>query len=230
MKKCIGLIVGFALLFWNLPAFAVPSLQLDIGGGYYNTTGDPRYNDETIVSMGDVFTLYALMNEKKKQTSLADDYFISMALFPQIPLTSPSPNFGSFIFEGQTIDVIGDMMYGNPGIPSHGVYDTYYKLYEFKFNANNQVGIYNTQDYPGQFTNFYPGAGLYYASFAVDTTNLSDAVSIHFDLFNKNTEAPFSHDADAQSDPPPPVPEPLTILLLGFGLVGLAGVRRKFKK
>jgi hypothetical protein len=227
MKKCFGLLAGFALLIWSLPAFAVPVLQLDIGGGYYNTTGDPRYNDETVVSTGDVFTLYALMQEGNK-TSLDDTYYISMALFPHIPLTSPSPNFGSFTFEGQTILVGGDMVYGNPGIPSHGVFDTYYKLYEFKFDAANHVGLYNTQDNPGQFNKFYPGAGLYYAAFAVDTTNLSDAVSIHFDLFNNNKNAPFSHDADAQSDPPP-VPEPASLLLLGLGIVGIAVGTRRFR-
>jgi hypothetical protein len=225
MKRFIGLLVGFALVTWSWPVFAVPNLQLDIRGGFYSDN-DPRYENNTIVSSGDVFTLYALMQESKKKTSLKDDYFISIALYPSVTETSPLPDFGSFIFAGQTIDAVGDMMYGNPGIPSHGVFDTYYVLHKFQFNEAVQTAVYNTQENPG--ANFTPGAGLYYVAFDVDTTNLSDAYSLHFDLFNKSVHAPFSH--DAQSDPPlTGVPEPATLLLLGLGIISVAGCARRYE-
>jgi hypothetical protein len=66
------------------------------------------------------------------------------------------------------------------------------------------------------------------AAFDVDTIELRDDFSIHFDLFNSNVNAPFSH--DAQSDPPTLVSEPTTSLLLGLGLIGVVGVKRKLKK
>jgi hypothetical protein len=237
MNKRVPSLCCFAMLIWSVPAFAVPVLQLDIGGGWYNRIGDPfydsRYDNETIVSKGDSFILYALMKLQPGKTSLSEDYTIAMALYPPVPELTPRPNYGSFIFDGNTYGVTADMAYGTPAydkkgtLPTHDVYPTYYKTVTFNFVAGNTVGEYDTQLHPGEFKQFLGGSGLYYAAFVVDTSGLSDEVSIHFDLYDKRAFAPFSHDGDAQSDPPPPVPEPASLLLLCLGLAGLAGVKRR---
>ncbi|MCI0504888.1 MAG: choice-of-anchor N protein [Gammaproteobacteria bacterium] len=120
-------------------------------------------------------------------------------------------------------------------LASHGIFDTYFEIYEFQFNGD--IGtIFDTQ--PGQI-----GSGDGYTeSFDITINSLLGGLAgIHFDLFTVqgsrydpamtgsdrnlvNAFAPFSHDAESCCTTS--VPEPATAFLLGLGLLGLARARK----
>lgn len=232
MKKMLISVMIATCLLWASCVFAIPTLQLDISNAVYDDGPDVK----TVISTGDSFTLYALLN---RPGDYSGDFYISAAVTPAFsaPL-SPKPDLGAFTFAGQEILVTDGMVWGTPpldqakndDLSGHGAFPTYFKVFEFFFD-NNTVDAYDVEAFYTDPNYVGPSEGyLYSKAFEVDVSGLVDGYEIHFDLYNLNADgsvdqnAPFSHDAQSGAIP---APEPSTLLLLGAGLVGFGAYHQR---
>ncbi len=239
--------LALSVVLMTAPAWAVPTLQLDIAGGTYDLA------DESIFASSNTFSLYAY--GLVGAATLTDQYFISMALVPKA--TEPG-SYGSFVVDGITVNVTSDMIAGGPplditfeattdfdahDLAKHGVFPTFFAERGFFFSAADQSAVYNTQDVAGSGPQL--GEGMYYKKFDFDISGLAPGLGIHFDLYNielinrckgktctvtdidVDEFAPFSHDAAGYVTTPIPEPETYAMLLAGLGLMGLVARRRK---
>lgn len=174
----------------SLSALAIPTLQLDIGGGTY-----AGGTDGATVANADSFDLYALLNPGKKKGAISGTYRISAAIYPRLTETDLPEDLGTFSFGGSTYAATADMVWGAPpaellpgttgkgkGLPAHSVYSTYFKEFVVTFDPAVVAEKYNVQGDDGDPTT-HPGSGLYYQTFAVDVGDLADGYGLHFDLY-----------------------------------------------
>jgi hypothetical protein len=258
MKKttlggAVALIISAVM---TTPASAINSLQLGpdgssdwtyVGGGddtwYYNGTQP--------------FTLNAYANATKDDGGNGDYAWA----------TEPDLDRYAYLVAATVPDLgdIGDLFdltisnatpvtsgYGRPpvedpnSLSSHGIFDTYFEIYEFQFDSGI-VDISDTK--PGE-----AGTGKgYKEAFSISWSDLTaggDVEGVHFDLFtvdsgryeaggptNKNLVeafAPYSHDAQSTrpptgDDPPAVIPEPSILALFGISMFGLGLLRRRQK-
>ncbi|BCR05299.1 hypothetical protein DESUT3_23680 [Desulfuromonas versatilis] len=254
---CIFLVL-ISLSLFPRNSLAINTLQLDIGGGWY----DPSHEDVKIEN--GVFTLFAILtpgtnNASKVDAYLDKTYYISSALVPKV---SFGQDFNAhFTVDGKTINATEDMNWGNPPIENldivqphdgkdlgpHDIFNTYFFEFEFQFNSDNKIVAYNTQSEPG--ANFDSSQTslkntAYYAAFQFDTTGLigvdaGNDLLLHFDLYSKKPGNNGALDIDRDLFAPfshdastiaAPVPEPGSLLFFSAGLIGLGLFlrRRKF--
>jgi hypothetical protein len=231
MKKLTLFIVICLLCIGSIPAWATPSLQLYFDpalnpGSYYNlvnegweTSKDPAILTTFMqgLTMGDNFRVYISL-PGRPSSSDPNGGVIGLAV------TEPTP-------EG-TLTSPGSWVYGNPGLPPHGIFDAWYTSFDFTLvSPDNAFTVFNVEP---------PGGGNvagYRDDFSIDFTGTEANSLYHFDLVDVTTGtktngdfnefAPFSHDAERDpGTPTPPIPEPSTLLLLSSGLLGIVGYAR----
>jgi hypothetical protein len=253
MKKIFLFLCTIAFLC-STPAFALNSLQLYLPDGTYT------WSDQTWIIQpdGSTFTLTALaMDSDLAPIKTEGDAFLgsatnailSIALggsfqgpgfedpdtFASLTITDESSNTTTIpgsTWQWGTPPVNDPNLNPSADLAPHGIYPTWYYEYHFAFDDPFGEGTWDTQDThdPGTYSKFG-----WREDFLVDIAGIDPLLvnNVHFDLYTLDGDgeihkfAPFSHDAQAA-----PVPEPATLLLLGSGLMGFAGVGRKkfFKK
>ena len=227
-------------------AMALPSLQLgpDPGNpGAWDYVAGSIVNEDTWVTSDSDFDLMAYALDSAWVSGVPGYAYLAASAVPNIDVNPWPGTLDVTVAAGaQTLGIytsgIGSPPAADPNsLASHGVFDTYYEVYEFLFEESGTV--YDIQ--PGE-TGSAPG---YSQELKINIGSLlAGSTGVHFDLFTVNTAtgkwnlgdpdpdkklaysfAPFSHDAEHRSNN---IPEPNMPGLLAIGLLGL-GIARGIK-
>lgn len=207
----------------SVPVFALPSLQLGPDGSpewFYDNTSETW----TLTGLsGGVYAYANAWGSADYAWSTEGESRIAYLSIAAAPKTETVPAFDVSVFNDSIELSIFESGYGAPPLADeddlknhdlspHGVFDTYYEVYQFEFNGSAGL-IGNTQ--PGD-----TGTGTGFSElFNITINSLTlGTEGIHIDLYTIDDQnqvfafAPFSHDAAF-------VPEPGGLALMGLGLL-----------
>ncbi|MBE0598004.1 MAG: choice-of-anchor N protein [Desulfuromonadales bacterium] len=223
-----------------LSAQAIPTLQIYIEGGSYDSITDTWVTSDgsfklwvigDIKSYGSIYDVQVAAAFKAGETGSIDLTSSTTSLLndpstPDTPIAFLSGGVG-------TVPLLGD---GSP-LPSHGVYGPETEWMSWR------LGDFTLKDSPiGDFMLDYPTEFPSTGQVNVYDVLVTGFSWVHFDAYDhivsgnngkfkslnadnyKYVNAPFSHDGEGGGTP---VPEPATLLLVGSGLAGLAWARRR---
>lgn len=240
LTKMYVMCLSIVLLLLAMPAFvnAIPVLQLGPGDNdpawHYDNTSETWALD----GLSGTLNAYALENRKETKAwnseGLEDRYaYLIAAAMPKKSGKNAGDQFNLTVSSNLTLQDYG---YGVPpaedpnSIGRHGIYPSYYEIYQFQFEQ--QYAVANTE--PGEDDGTKDG---WMESFLISVDSMESGVTgVHFDLFTisgdgtydtaagkkfVNSVAPFSHDAEFRS-----VPSPGSVALLGLAMITLYFIRQ----